>query len=128
MKMKITLEELEKVMEETGLDYKAAKEALEKVGGDAEAAIRSMNTNGSEEISNLIDKVKALVKEGNVDRIQITRKDEVILSLPVNVGIGAGLVGLLAFPWAMIAGVIAAYGLECRIEVIKNDGSKDEIN
>lgn len=128
MKMKITLEELEKVMEETGLDYKAAKEALEKVGGDADAAIRSMNTNGSEEINKLVEKVKALVREGNVSRIQISRKDEVILSLPVNVGIGAGLVGLLAFPWAMVAGVIAAYGLDCRIEVIKDDGSKDEIS
>ena len=38
--MQITLEAVEKVMEQTGVDYKAAKEALVKTDGDVDAAIK----------------------------------------------------------------------------------------
>ena len=37
--MNTTLEAIEKVMEQTGVEYKAAKEALLKTDGDPDAAI-----------------------------------------------------------------------------------------
>lgn len=128
--MNITLEAVEKVMEETGVDFKVAKEALVKTDGDVDAAIKSIQPNTKdvgEDIKELIDKLKKKVEEGNVDRVQIKKGDEVVFSVPVNVGILGGIVGLAAAPWALIAGSVAAFGLGCRLEVVKKDGTTDEI-
>ncbi|MCR5656435.1 MULTISPECIES: DUF4342 domain-containing protein [unclassified Butyrivibrio] len=128
--MNITLEAVEKVMEETGVDYKVAKEALLKTDGDVEAAIKSIqpNTNDiSDDIKALIDKLKNKVEEGNVDRVQIKKGEEVVFSVPVNVGILGGILGLATAPWALIAGSVAAFGLGCKLEVVKKDGTTDEV-
>ncbi|MBP3279595.1 MAG: DUF4342 domain-containing protein [Butyrivibrio sp.] len=128
--MQITLEAVEKVMEQTGVDYKAAKEALVKTDGDVDAAIKLISPDTkdiSDDIKEMMDKLKKKVEEGNVDRIQIKKGDEVVFSVPVNVGIVGGLLGLAAAPWALIAGSVAAFGLGCRLEVVKKDGTTDEI-
>ncbi len=74
-----------------------------------------------------MDNLKKKIEEGNVDRVQIRKGDEVILNVPVTVGVVGGVVGFFAAPWVVIAGAIAAAGFGCRIEVIKKDGSTDEI-
>ena len=128
--MEITLEAIEKVMDQTGVEYKVAKEALQKANGDVDAAIKLIQPETKdigEDIKNLMDKLKKKVEEGNVDRIQIKKGDEVVFSVPVNVGIVGGLHGLAAAPWALIAGSVAAFGLGCRLEVVKKDGTTDEI-
>ncbi|RKM59281.1 DUF4342 domain-containing protein [Butyrivibrio sp. CB08] len=128
--MEITLEAVEKVMEQTGVEFKAAKEALVKTDGDVDAAIKLIQPDTkdvSEEIKDMMDKLKKKVEDGNVDRIQIKKGDEVVFSVPVNVGIVGGILGLAAAPWALIAGSVAAFGLGCRLEVVKKDGTTDEI-
>ena len=128
--MEITLEAVEKVMEETGVDYKTAKEALVNADGDVDAAIKAIQPQTqeiSEDIKALMEKLKKKVNEGNVDRVQIKKGDEVVLSVPVNVGIVGGLVGLAAAPWALIAGSLAAFGFGCRLVIVKKDGTTDEI-
>ena len=128
--MEITLEAVEKVMEETGVDYKTAKEALTNSDGDVDAAIKAIQPQTqeiSEDIKALMEKLKKKVNEGNVDRVQIKKGDEVVLSVPVNVGIVGGLVGLAAAPWALIAGSLAAFGFGCRLVIVKKDGTTDEI-
>ena len=75
----------------------------------------------------MIDKLKKIVAEGNVDRVQIRKGDEIVFSVPVNVGIVGGIIGLAAAPWALIAGSVAAFGLGCRLEVVKKDGTTDEV-
>ena len=128
--MQITLEAVEKVMELAGVDYYTAKEALVNADGDIDKALESLAPNSSsvgDEIKDLIDKLKAKVKEGNVDRVQIRKDDEVILKVPVNVGIIGGLIGAAAAPWALIAGTIAAFGFGCKLEIVKKDGSVDEV-
>ena len=128
--MEITLEAVEQVMEQTGVDLKTAKQALLDNNGDVEAAIKAIQpetTDISEEIKALMDKLKKKVDEGNVDRVQIKREDEVLLSVPVNVGIVGGIVGLAAAPWALIAGSLAAFGFGCRLVILKKDGTTDEI-
>ena len=80
-----------------------------------------------EDVQKLIDKVKAVVAEGNADRVQILKGDEIVLSVPVNVGIVGGILGIAAAPWALIAGAVAAFGLGCKLVVVKKDGTKDEI-
>lgn len=68
----------------------------------------------------LVDKVKELVKKGNVTKIQVTRKGEVVVSFPATVGVVAGVA---AGPWALLLAAITTLGLDCGVEVIKDDGS-----
>ena len=127
--MQITLEAVEKVMEVTGVDYAAAKEALVKADGDVDEAIKLITPEGKsdDKVKETVEKIKAKVKEGNVDKIRISKDGEIVLSLPVNIGIIGGIVGLAAAPWAFIAATIATLGFGCRIEIVKKDGSTDEI-
>ena len=128
--MDITLEAVEKVMDQTGVDYKTAKEALLKTDGDADAAIKLIQPETKdleENIKEMMDKLKKIVEDGNVDRVQIKKGNEVVFSVPVNVGIVGGIIGIAAAPWALIAGSVAAFGLGCRLEVVKKDGTTDEV-
>ena len=128
--MQITLEAVEKVMELTGVEYAAAKEALLSADGDVDEAVKLLSPENGEEsdkVNKTVEKIKAKVKEGNVDKVQISKDGEIVLSLPVNVGIIGGIVGLAAAPWAFIAATIATLGFGCKIEIVKKDGSTDEI-
>ena len=75
----------------------------------------------------IIDKLKKLVKSGNVDRIVVSREDDIILNIPVNVGLIGSVIGLAAAPWAVIAAAVAAFGFSCKIEIVKKDGTKEEV-
>ena len=128
--MNITLEAVEKVMEQTGVEFKDAKDALVKTDGDVDAAIkliRPETKDVSDDVKSVMDRLKKRVEEGNVDRVQIRKDNEIVFSVPVNVGIVGGLIGLAAAPWALIAGAIAAFGFGCRLEVVKKDGTTDEV-
>ena len=74
------------------------------------------------DVQNVIDKIKELVKKGNVSRIVICRKGEQILNIPVSVGAVGAVVGLAAAKWVTLAAVLATIGLGCTVEVIKSDG------
>ena len=128
--MEITLEAVEKVMDQTGVEFKVAKEALQKTDGDVDAAIKLIQPDMKdigEDTKAIIDRLKKKVEEGNVDRIQIKKDDEVVFSVPVNVGVVGGILGFAAAPWALIAGAAAAFGLGCKLDVVKKDGTTDEV-
>ncbi|MCR4755255.1 MAG: DUF4342 domain-containing protein [Lachnospiraceae bacterium] len=128
--MEITLEAVEKVMNATGADYQTVKTALEQTDGNPDEAIALLQPipdEAKEKTSDIVDKLKAKVQEGNVDRIQIKRNNEILLSIPVNVGLVGGIIGLACIPWALIAGAAAAFGLGCTYEIVKKDGTTDEI-
>jgi len=124
--MEITLEKIELVKDRTGVSYKEAKEALEKAEGSVVDAIiaieETIDINSKSKLgeqgSAVIEKIKEAVRKGNVSKITIKKDDEVLLKLPVNIG----LVGTLLFPWAVIASTIAAFGTKCTIELLKDDG------
>jgi hypothetical protein len=124
--MEITLEKIELVKDRTGVSYKEAKEALEAADGSVVDAIIDIEesidikskSKFAEQSAHIVDKVKEAIKKGNVAKIIVKKNDEVILNLPVNVGI----VGTVLAPWAAVAGVIAAFGTKCVIELVKDDG------
>ena len=97
---------------------------VEKATAGAEKAAEQTKAKTDE----IVAKVKKAVQDGNVDRIVVKRNDEVLLNIPVNVGIVGGLIGLTAAPFAMIAAAAAAYGFSCKFEIVKKDGSVTEIN
>ncbi len=61
---------------------------------------------------------------GKEKKNMVSRRD---IPCPVNIGIVGGIIGLAAAPWALIAGSVAAFGLGCRLEVVKKDGTTDEV-
>lgn len=62
----------------------------------------------------VVNKVKELIKEGNVRKITVKdSKGKVILSLPVT----AGVVGALLLPPLVVIGAVAALLTECTITV-----------
>ena len=70
----------------------------------------------------IVEKLKGMVKEGNVTRIRIRKGDTTILNLPMTVGVVGTVIGAAAAPWALILAAIATIGLDCRVEVEKKDG------
>lgn len=130
--MEITLEKIELVKDRTGVSYKEAKEALEAADGSVVDAIIAIEetvnlksgSKASEFADETVEKVKELVKKGNVTKISVKRDGDTIVNIPVNVGI----VGTLVAPWGIIAAAIAAFGFKCKIEVTKDDGSVIDIS
>jgi len=130
----ITLEKIELVKDRTGISYKEAKEALEAANGsvvDAIVAIEDSIDAGSEEkkdrsaaANDALEKIKALIRKGNVNKVSIKRNGETVVNIPVNVGI----IGTVIFPWAAVASVIAAFGTKCEIEIVKDDGEVIDIS
>lgn len=133
--MDITLEMVDQVRERTGVSYEEARAALEAANGDVVNAIISIEKNESPNFgasaSDVIEKIKVAVQKGNVNRIRVLRGEEELVNIPVNAGIAGGVLGLMAGPWVLIsAAVVAAvakFGFDCRFQLVKEDGTIDEI-
>ena len=82
-----------------------------------------MDENNTVDTEALKERIKEIVEKGNVSRIQIRKNETVIMNIPVNAGILGGVLGVMAAPWAMIAGTVATLGLNCSVEFIREDGS-----
>lgn len=74
------------------------------------------------EVNNILDKVKEIVRKGNVDKVVLRRKGDVLLSIPVNVGVAGLVVGITAAKWAVLAAALATVGFGCSVEIVKDDG------
>lgn len=124
--MEITLEKIELVKDRTGVGYKEAKEALEKAEGSVVDAIIQIEENIDEaskskmgtQSAAMLDAIKEAIRKGNVNKLTIKKDDDVILNLPLSIGI----IGTVLFPWAIIGATIAAFGTKCTIELIKDNG------
>ena len=126
--MTVKLENIDAVRERTGCSYEEAREALEASGGNVVDALVYLEQKKGHKTEALLEKVKAVVKEGNVNKIRVKRGDQVLLTVPVNLGIVGGLVGLAAAPWwGVLAAAAAAYGFDCKFEIIKDDGSSTDV-
>ena len=74
------------------------------------------------DVNAVVEKVKELVKKGNVSKIVVRRKGEVLVSIPVSVGVVGAAVGLFAAKWALLAAVLGTVGFGCSVEIVKDDG------
>lgn len=123
--MTITLEKIDLIRERTGLSYTEANELLERNDGDVVAALMEaeeqiklegscISSKGDE----VLNKIKELIKEGNVNKIIVKKDDEVVMKIPVN----AGAIGVIISPFLGAVGLTAALISKCKIEVVKSDG------
>ncbi|EIW17221.1 MULTISPECIES: DUF4342 domain-containing protein [Pelosinus] len=126
----ITLEKIDIIRGRTGLSYREAKEALERNQGILLDTLIELDekkeTNWTEGFSvrsgEVIDKVKALIHEGNVNKISIKSEGRTLVEIPVTLG----ALGAVVLPQIAALGVLIAMFKRCSIEVVRNDGSTTE--
>ena len=76
----------------------------------------------NETTERIMEKLRALVREGNVRRIKVTKDGELLLNIPLTVGAVGGLLGLMSAPLLVVAGAVATIGVGCRIELENTEG------
>ncbi len=67
----------------------------------------------------LVDKVKQLIREGNVRKVRIIHKEKTVFEIPLTIGAPAAAIGILVAPLLAALGAFAALVTECTIEVEK---------
>lgn len=122
----ITLEKIDLIRERTGVSYREAKEALERNEGnviDTLIELEGSKTQNSwtEEFSvrstEVIDKVKEIIHEGNVTKIRVKHDDRTLVDIPVTLG----TIGAVVLPQLAALGVLVAVFKRCTIEVVRKD-------
>ncbi|MBI4296175.1 MAG: DUF4342 domain-containing protein [Chloroflexi bacterium] len=71
--------------------------------------------------SQLVDKVKQLIHEGNIRRIRVIHEGKPIIEMPLSIGAPATAIGIIYAPLLAALGAFAALVTECTIEVEKID-------
>ena len=130
--MEITLESIELVKDRTGVSFKEAKEALEASNGNVVDAIiyieNTINSGNQGKIGaavqSVIETIKSYIKKGNINKLVIKRDEEIILNLSLT----AGILGTVLFPWAAVAGLIAAFGTKCQIQLVTDEGNTIDVS
>ena len=77
--------------------------------------------------SQIVDKVRDLIEEGNVRRISLRKGDRVLFEIPLTVGVGAGAAALLTSPLLAAVGAVAALVSDITIAVERDDDAADSM-
>ena len=131
--MEITLEKIDAIRERTGISYKEAKEILEEFNGDVINALiyleeaqkkdkwtETVTVAGNE----VVDKIKDLIKKGNITKIRVKKDNKVILDIPVT----AGAIGTFLAPQIAALGTVVALISKCTLEIERPDKRTLNIN
>jgi hypothetical protein len=119
------LEKVDLVRQRMNVSYEEAKAALEAANWEVTEALiileRKRKPSLEEEFivrgNELVDKIKELIRQGNINRIKIKQDEKVLVEIPVN----AGVIGVILAPQLAIIGAIAALFTQCTVEIVKND-------
>lgn len=119
--MDISLEKVDIIRDRTGVTYKEAKDALEAANGNVVDALINIEESGdkrwtetiSVKGSEAVDKLKGIVRSGNVNRIRVKKDDYVVLDIPVT----AGAISAAVIPQLTAIGTAVALLSKCTIEV-----------
>jgi hypothetical protein len=74
----------------------------------------------------VLEKVKQLIREGNVRRVRLLHNKRTIIEIPLTLGAPAAAITILAVPVLAAIGAFAALVTECTIEVEKMDGGSTD--
>ncbi|MFW5787388.1 MAG: DUF4342 domain-containing protein [Halanaerobiales bacterium] len=123
------LEKIDLIKERFNVSYEEANIALEESDGDLVSALISLENQKQEKDredkteykvkgQELIEKIKELIKKGNIKKITVRNEQgETVLEIPVT----AGVVGLVLFPYIGILAGLAAMLKEYKLEIDKKD-------
>ncbi len=73
--------------------------------------------------SQVVEKVKQLIHEGNIRRVRVLHEGKTIIEIPLSVGAPVAVAGIIAVPVLAALGAFAALVTECTIEVEKVEKS-----
>jgi len=76
--------------------------------------------------SQLVEKIKQLVHEGNIRRVRVLHEGRTILEIPLTIGAPAAAIGIIAVPVLAALGAFAALVTECTIEVERVEKGQKE--
>ena len=71
--------------------------------------------------SQLVEKIKQLIHEGNIRKVRLLHDDKVLIEIPLSIGAPVAAIGILAVPVLAAIGAFAALVTECTIEVEKTE-------
>ena len=69
--------------------------------------------------SQLVEKVKQLIHEGNIRKVRVIHGEKTIIEIPLSIGAPAAAIGIVAAPILAALGAFAALVTECTVEVEK---------
>ena len=67
--------------------------------------------------SQVVEKIKELIRQGNIRRVRLVHKGRPLIDIPLTVGVPVAAVTVLAAPVLAAVGAIAALVTECTLEV-----------
>jgi len=126
----ISLEKIDIIRDRTGVTYREAKEALVRNQGNVLDALIELESKKqctwTEEISvksnEVLERVKTLIREGNVRKIRVKHEGRVIADIPVTLG----AIGAVVVPQLAVLGVLVAVFKNCTLEVVR-EGEADNV-
>lgn len=80
------------------------------------------NEENEKKANEIVEKIKELVKEGNVSFIRIRKDDNIILNLPMTMGVFGTVLGAVVAPWTLLVSTFMTIGFSCTVEVENKDG------
>ena len=78
--------------------------------------------------SQLVEKVKQLIHQGNIRRVRLLHKGHPLIDIPLTVGVPVAAAAVLAAPVLAALGAIAALVTECTVEVERVGDPPEEMN
>ena len=78
--------------------------------------------------SQLLDKVKQLIHEGNIRKVRLLHEGRTVIEIPLSIGAPATAMVILAAPVLAALGAFAALVTECTIEVEKIEEPEEKSN
>jgi hypothetical protein len=116
------IEKVDMVRERMNVSYEEAKQALEVTNWDVVEALIKIERDEKarkEEIfvrgSELVEKIKELIRKGNINRLRVKQDKDVLIEIPLT----AGVVGALLVPQLAVIGAVAALVSKCTVEIEK---------
>ena len=71
--------------------------------------------------SQLVEKVKQLIHEGNIRKVRLLHEGRTVLEIPLSIGAPAAALGIMMAPILAAIGAFAALVTECTIEVERTE-------
>ena len=76
--------------------------------------------------SQVVEKIKELIHQGNIRRVRLIHKGRPLVDIPLTVGVPVAAATVLAAPLLAALGAIAALVTECTIEVERTENTPEE--
>ena len=76
--------------------------------------------------SQVVEKIKELIHQGNIRRVRLIHKGRPLIDIPLTVGVPVAAATVLAAPVLAELGAITALVTECTIEVERTEDTPEE--